>query len=191
MIAGAAFRDLRFEHGILKPSDIQVVTTWPVDKNEAKVPSAISYATGPHGERQWGLDISTETSRLTLTKLQLEHQDRLEELKNVLAAVRGMELLDVSKVDQNNGLALSYSKDPEDIVADYLTGFREYLVPFIQKIYPLAWLRSVPIDLIITVPAVSIFSCNPLIIIHVEIGLVYPGQGSDFGGFQESWFRQH
>lgn len=155
MIVGAAFRDLSFENGNLKPSDIQGVTTWPQDKNEVKVPSAISYAAGPGGELQWGLDISTETPRLTLTKLQLEHQERLEELKNVLKAVRGMELLDLSRVDQSNGLALSYSKDPEDIVVDYLTGIREHLVPFIQNLIPAAWLTSVPIDLIVTVPAVS------------------------------------
>lgn len=131
---------------------------WPPDKVETKVPSAISYAAGSGGERQWGLDIDTGTSRLTLTKLQLEHQEPLQELQNLLKAVMGMELLDISRVNQTNGLASSYSREPEDIVADYLSGIREYLVPFIQGIIPATYLSSVPIDLVVTVPAVSISS---------------------------------
>ncbi len=134
---------------------ITPVLTWPGSRDAKKVPSQISYAAAAGGERQWGFDISPNTARIGLTKLQLEYQDRLEELKRVLEAVQGMRSLDISKIDQSNGLALSYSKDPEAIVADYLTGIREWFMEYLRSIYDTTYLELTPIDLVITVPAVS------------------------------------
>lgn len=156
---GVAYRALTFEpigSGKIKPSAISTVTAWPGIGNENKVPSEMSYATGPGGEHQWGFDFSDKAPRLVLTKLELEHDEPKTELGKLLDAVRQIEVLSVGQIDQNNGLALSYTKSAEDIVKDYLVGIREQLFKDLRSVYPAAYLSSIPIDLVITVPAVCI-----------------------------------
>jgi hypothetical protein len=130
------------------------VTSWP-ESGQAQVPSEISYATGLGGERQWGYDISPNAPRLTLMKLEFEHQERKDELQKLLQAVKGMETVRVSDIDQSNGLALSYSKSAEEIVKDFLIGVRETLLEDLRSLYSAAYLSTIPIDLVITVPAVG------------------------------------
>ncbi|KAH7330476.1 hypothetical protein BKA65DRAFT_434268 [Rhexocercosporidium sp. MPI-PUGE-AT-0058] len=154
---GVAYRDLTFdEHGNVRDSEIQIVRGWPgigAIKDENKVPSQISYDVGFHSERQWGYDISTDTARLGLTKLQLEDQDKVDELKKILEAVKAMETLDFSRIEYHNGLALTYSKDPEAVVADYLSKIREHLMGDLRELYDAVYLALTPIDLVVTVPA--------------------------------------
>lgn len=147
----------------MRDSKIEIVREWPgIDAihDDDKVPSQISYDIGANSERQWGYDISTDTNRLGLTKLELEDQDKVDELKKILKAVKGLETLDISKIDYHNGLAVTHSKDPEAIVADYLTKIREHLMGYLKRQYAPAYLALTPIDLVVTVPAVSFQSAS-------------------------------
>ncbi|KAH6719428.1 hypothetical protein BKA61DRAFT_713830 [Leptodontidium sp. MPI-SDFR-AT-0119] len=154
---GAAFRDVTFDaDGNVLDREIEIVREWPgIGVNIAdddKVPSQISYDIGANSERQWGFDISTDTARLELTKLQLEDQNKVDELKKVLEAVKALETLDISKIECHNGLAVTYSKDPEAVVADYLTKIREHLVGYLKRQYDPVYVALTPIDLVVTVP---------------------------------------
>jgi hypothetical protein len=92
-----------------------------------------------------------------LTKLQLEQQGRIVELKSILNALTALKGVYISGIDQNNGLARAYSKEPEQVVAEYLRGVREWLVETLPQYYDsAAWLSTIPIDLVVTVPSVSI-----------------------------------
>ncbi|KAG4436977.1 hypothetical protein IFR05_007547 [Cadophora sp. M221] len=154
---GIAFRDLTFdEEGNVRDSDIGIVRGWPgisAIHDDNKAPSQISYEIGVNNERQWGFDICPDTARLGLTKLQLEDQDKVDELKKILAAVKALETLDISTIEYHNGLAVMYSKDPEAIVADYLTKIRGHLMGYLKRQYDPTYLALTPIDLVVTVPA--------------------------------------
>jgi hypothetical protein len=127
--------------------------------NREKAPSEISFGISSAAEHQWGFDISSNAPKLTLTKLQLEQQERIVELKSVLVALTALNAVCISGIDQINGLARAYSKQPEQIVAEYLRGVREWLAGSLPQYYDSAeWLSTIPIDLVVTVPSVSIQS---------------------------------
>jgi len=134
---------------------IQPVLDWPGRRIEQKVSSEISYSPALGGERQWGYDINENSLKWRWTKLELDQQERPDELRLLLEAVIGMANLDVSKVDQSNGQALAYSKTPERIVADYLSHVREHLVRKLRVEYPDTF-TILAIDLVVTVPAVCL-----------------------------------
>jgi len=141
---------------------VQPIVDWPGERvrafrTEQKVPSEISYSAALGGERQWGYDISESSLKWQWTKMELDQQERPDELRLILEAVDGMKNLDISKVDQSNGQALAYSRAPEDIVADYLSYVREYLVVKLRLLYPDIF-TTLAIDLVLTVPAVCLNS---------------------------------
>jgi hypothetical protein len=139
------------------PDAMQAIIDWPKQgvRTEEKVPSEISYSGAPGGEGQWGYDISENSLKWQWTKMELDQQTRPDELRLILEAVIGMANLDIRKVDQSNGQALAYSKAPEDIVADYLSDVRAYLVRKLQLEYREIFTTLV-IDLVVTVPAVGL-----------------------------------
>jgi hypothetical protein len=73
-------------------------------------------------------------------------------------------LLEPTKYISNNGTINSTrslildrnTKEPVDVVADYLTCLRKHAIHCIQTTYGKAFLDATPIDYILTVPAVSI-----------------------------------
>jgi hypothetical protein len=157
---GCAFRELTFApDGSIRDAQTYALTSWPpAPKAEKKAPSEISFATASAGERQWGFDISPTSPKLILTKLQLEHQERIVELTSVLNALKALREVRISGINQNDGLARAYSKEPEQIMAEYLRGVREWLVEKLPQYYDnAAWRSTIPIDLIVTVPSVSNF----------------------------------
>ena len=106
------------------------------------------------------MDISPNSAKLILTKLQLEQQERIAELKSVLNALKALSRVQMNGINQNNGLARAYSQEPEQIMAEYLRGVREWLVEQLPQHYEAdAWLPTIPIDLVVTVPSVCDLFC--------------------------------
>lgn len=92
------------------------------------------------------------------TKLQLEEQDRLEELSLVLKALDGMADLDIKKIEESKGLPSFPAKAPVEIVADYLSLVRQHLIE-VELEGPNSTLganllRRTPVDIVLTCPNV-------------------------------------
>jgi len=130
-----------------------VPTNWPKGAEE-KVPSEISYSLAPGAERQWGYDISPGGRKMVWTKLELEQQERPDELRMILDALDGMRNLSFEDTIQREELPSYPGKDPVDIVADYLTYIREHLVEELLQTYGAEFLSSLPVDLVVSVPAI-------------------------------------
>jgi hypothetical protein len=130
-----------------------VYTNWPKGGGFEKVPSEISYSTTSGVERQWGFDIAPGSLKFVWTKLELDQQERSEELVLILKALDGMGNLDPENIREADGLPSYPAKDSVDIVAEYLTKVREYVRDHPQ-LHP-TYLSMPPIDLVVTVPAVS------------------------------------
>lgn len=143
-------------NGRVKADNTEHIADWPGGHVAFKTPSRISFARATGLEAQWGSDISLDTARLAFTKLQLEPAKRIDELRKVQDAVNAITKLKLDKLDLKNGLALTYSKSAEDVVANYLMRVREWLVRQLRLKYPAATLATTPIDLVVTVPAVSL-----------------------------------
>ena len=92
------------------------------------------------------------------TKLQLDEQDRVDELELVLKALEGMANLDLSKIQSSKGLPAYPAKEPVDVVADYLSLLRAHLIDNdLEGSYATigqALLRRTPIDVVLTCPIV-------------------------------------
>jgi hypothetical protein len=128
---------------------------WPKGHGVKKVPSEISYSVTRGGESQWGFDIAPGSLKFVWTKLELDQQERPEELVLILKALDGMKNLDPEKIREADRFPSYPAKDPVDIVAEYLTKAREYVRDHPpNRLHP-TYLSMTPIDLVVTVPAVS------------------------------------
>jgi hypothetical protein len=134
--------------------DEYICLGWPRN-NEEKVPSEISYSAAPGGEHQWGFDVAPESLKLVWTKLELDQQERHDELELILKAIDGMGNLDPERIPEADGFPSYAAKGPVDIVAEYLTQVREYVRDHPPLDFPPSYLSTVPIDLVIAVPVVS------------------------------------
>ena len=132
-----------------------ICSAWP-GRNEQKVRSEISYSAAPSGEyHQWGFDIAPGSLKLVWTKLELDQQERPDELELILKAIDRMGNLDPDRIPEADGFSSYAAKDPVDIVAEYLTQVREYVRDHPPVDFHPSFLSTVPIDLVVTVPAVS------------------------------------
>lgn len=141
-------------------SELNLFRKWP-DKNEAKVPSELSYSNTSgnddnHNYRQWGYSIETGSKVLRWTKLELvRNRVLLEELKLLRELVDG--LSDINKLhedsDDVSDVPRHLSKTTEDIIESYLghvaREWRKYITE--QGGYIL---NRVPVDIVVTHPAV-------------------------------------
>jgi hypothetical protein len=123
-----------------------------------KVPSVISYAPSEACEAQWGAEVSDSAVAMIWTKLELDEQDRLEELDLLLKALNGMADLELNQIAGAQGLPSYPAKEPEEIIADYLHFMRAHLVEH-ELEGPLSnfganWLRRVTVDVVVTCPLV-------------------------------------
>jgi hypothetical protein len=132
-----------------------VYSEWPYGGNAEKVPSEISYSAAPGNEGQWGCDIAPGSLKFAWTKLELDQQERPEELKLILRALEGMKHMDPDHVQEAHRFSSHPAKDPVDIVADYLTRVREYARDHPPFGFHQAIFAVTPVDLVVTVPAVS------------------------------------
>jgi hypothetical protein len=119
---------------------IEVIRDWPARHTKIgtkeKVPSEIAY--GPDGT-QWGSLIPPNAARHMWTKLELDRPQTGEAAKILLEQKVFANLLD---------------KKPEDIVADYLEQVKDHLVVNLDNQYGRDLWSTLPITLVVTVPAV-------------------------------------
>jgi hypothetical protein len=122
--------------------------------NLNKVPSVISYSMIENDEQQWGADLSRHAIAMVHTKLQLDVDSTSNELDLVLQALEGMHNLHFQYIENTEGIPRYTVKAPEQIVEDYLERVFEYLMNSVQGLTT-ALIRRTPVDLVVTVPAVS------------------------------------
>jgi hypothetical protein len=152
MMIGIAYGVVKTNNGEEHVEEF-VCEAWPRGNNQ-KVPSEISYSAAPGGEHQWGFDIAPKSYKLVWTKLELDQQERPDELRLILRALDRMGNLDpeVSEADEFRPDA---TMDPVDIVAEYLRQVREYIRDHPPADFHQSFLSTTPIDLVVTIPAVS------------------------------------
>jgi len=140
--------------------DINVINSWA--KREAeKVPSDFSYSPSlVNGCQQWGYDIDEFSRVLRWTKLALEETyDREQELQNLSSLLYEMRLVNLTtSLVLNNDLPRHLSKEPEDILKDYLEQVAEKTYEEIASQVGQRFLEHIPVDIVVTHPAVSICS---------------------------------
>jgi hypothetical protein len=151
---GVAYQAVTANLGHERDDPVKLVQDWPGGVTSIKVPSEISYSPATSGASQWGGDFAPGSLKLVWTKLDLDRQERSEELNMILNALVGTNNLDFDLIQQSQGLPSYPAKDPVDIVADYLEKVRERLWHHLSQTYPPAVLEATRIDLVFTVPAV-------------------------------------
>ncbi|KAF2130413.1 Hsp70 family protein [Dothidotthia symphoricarpi CBS 119687] len=119
--------------------DIEVVKDWPSRHTKIgtkeKVPSEIAVSDRSH----WGALIASNEQRHMWTKLDLE----------------GSQVGEAAKILQELSLSTQGPHEqPVDIVADFLTHVRNHLVQNLDNQYGKELWRTLPITLVVTVPAV-------------------------------------
>jgi molecular chaperone DnaK (HSP70) len=119
---------------------VQVVNDYPSRHTKIgtkeKVPSEIAYL--PDGV-QWGSTIPTNVSRHMWTKLQLDRPQTGEAAKIIEEGALAAQVLD---------------KQPVDIVADFLAQVKDHLIKNLDHTYRREVWTTLPITLVVTVPAV-------------------------------------
>ncbi|RPB14079.1 actin-like ATPase domain-containing protein [Morchella conica CCBAS932] len=125
--------------------DVIIIREWPGHRwlqalrSSDKVPSEIVYDS--LGEvSKWGFQIKTGEERLAWIKLLLEPTKYISNNRTI-NSTRSLIF------DQN-------TKEPVDVVADYLTCLRKHAIHCIQNTYGKAFVDATPIDYILTVPAI-------------------------------------
>ncbi|RPA89023.1 actin-like ATPase domain-containing protein [Choiromyces venosus 120613-1] len=139
---------------------IQLIHNWPGKSQNAtneKVPSQVAYGSFPEGRTyEWGNRIPQRATRQVWTKLQLDEGQKREELKMLLALLSGnMENMSIggSSGDDDNP-PLYPGKQPQDVVADFLTGVSQHVVQTLVNQFSHRLLSTLQIEIVITVPAV-------------------------------------
>jgi hypothetical protein len=135
---------------------------WPRRETQ-KVPSAISYSPTSRRRRQWGHDIDDDSAVMRWTKLELEPRDKNSELERLRDTVRGLNLMNTFRQDQNaavnNEVPRHLGKAPEDILRDFIRKvarqWYEYMQTDAQSVLGSVALSNVPLDIVVTHPTVS------------------------------------
>jgi hypothetical protein len=147
--------------------DIQLITDWPGARRnvlDEKVPSQVAYGdfTKVHKHYNWGTwgnQIPPGVPRQSWTKLRLDESNRSRQLELILALLtdnlEGFKMRDGGEEDEDGESPPLYpSKEPVDVVTDFLTGVKDYAYEAIQTNLTKALFNSLPIEIVITVPAV-------------------------------------
>jgi hypothetical protein len=125
----------------LNEKDIKVINNWPSRHTKIgtkeKVPSEIAYSLEG---TQWGSLIPPNVPRHMWTKLQLDRPQE-GEATEVLGG-------------EQKPSAQSLDKQPVDIIADFLRHVKDHLVNTLDEEYRREIWSTLPINLVITVPAV-------------------------------------
>lgn len=123
-----------------KGEQVEIIHDWPSKHTsigtKEKVPSEISY------QKEgliWGSLIAPNVDRHVWTKLQLDPQENGEAAKIYRELSRSRQ---------------TERKEPVDIVADYLAQVKAHLIQNLDQKYGKALWRSLPMTLVVTVPAV-------------------------------------
>jgi hypothetical protein len=149
---GYAFSDTDSAEG----QKIHPIRDWGSQQTDtSKIPSVISYSPcSDPNEQQFGYDLSPNAVVMVNTKLELDVQRSKEaELDLILQALDGMDNLSFDNVKKSNGHPEYTWKEPEDIVADYLSKLFPYVNRVISKEATLR--KSMKVDVVVTVPIVG------------------------------------
>jgi len=164
--------------------------SWP-HGGQVKVPSQVAYSSSHEHNAQWGYDISPQALRLVWTKLELDKQDRVDELNHLLGALNGMKDLNLEEIARSRGLPEYPAKEPVEIVSDYLSFVREHVVK-LDMPYSVgeALLQRFPIDIVVTCPTVSPLTHMSCRLALTPLDMVLLSQKSDSECNPESWVQQ-
>ncbi|KAK3343607.1 hypothetical protein B0T25DRAFT_464293 [Lasiosphaeria hispida] len=135
--------------------DIRVIQSWEKHSSE-KVPSDFSYSPSLiNGCQQWGYDIDDNSRVIKWTKLSLEDTGhRGQELENLTKLLYELRLLNLSEEEAiKNNIPRHLSKEPEDIVKDYLEQVADKTLDEIISQIGRNVPDNIPIDMVITHPA--------------------------------------
>jgi hypothetical protein len=155
---GVAFQAVTTTQGD-ETTEPTLIMDWPGANNE-KVPSEISYSPSDGASQQWGGSFSPGSLKLIWTKLELEQLNRSDELNLILGALEGTNNLDFRAIQQARGLPSYPAKDSVQIVTDYLIKARERLCGHLVTTFAPELLNTIPIDLVVSVPAVGVTACQ-------------------------------
>ena len=122
-----------------------------------RVPSQFSYSNTKNGCQQWGWSIDDDSNVLRWTKLDLEPRSPVGELEVLSHLMKGLDLVRELRANKNaaitNDIPRHIARSSEDVVQDYLGRVaREWYMHMKGK--TIHTLQRVPIDLVITHPAV-------------------------------------
>jgi hypothetical protein len=121
-----------------------------------KVPSVYSYSPAPKDEQQWGDSLSDEAVTMINTKLELDVQDnKSDELRLLLQVLDGMHNFSFEYVRACRGYPDYTSKDPEQIITDYMSRIFQRFEQHVDKFGTKLTSRLL-VDIVVTVPVVSI-----------------------------------
>jgi hypothetical protein len=149
---GVAYQLVPYNQTIANPQSIKVLTNWGTGVG-VKVPSEISYSSSKEHSQNWGFDIDKNAVKMTWIKLQLDQQKREQELEWILEALKGMKSgMETVKAGQG-GIPDYPSRNPVDIVADFLKKVREKVVEELRATYG-AIFNDLPKEIVVTIPAV-------------------------------------
>lgn len=145
----------------LSVADLRSFRNWP-GKDAEKVPSSYSYSKTSRQARkkQWGYSIDDQSRVLRWTKLELEPRETKKELEELRELVQGLNLVKKLKENRDTGkvdeIPRHISKDAIEIIRDYLSkiarAWRDHMTSRSASV-----LTEVPLDIVITHPAVSLF----------------------------------
>jgi hypothetical protein len=122
-----------------------------------RVPSQFSYSNTKNGCQQWGWSIDDDSNVLRWTKLDLEPRSPVGELDVLRHLMKGLDLVRELRANKNaaitNDIPRHIARSSEDVVQDYLGRVaREWYIH--MKGETIHALQRVPVDLVITHPAV-------------------------------------
>ena len=122
------------------------------------MPSVISYSPSAAGKRQWGSEIDNDASWAShWVKLDLLKQTPLQELSVLKRSLHNLKDLQRHTSNDHRGYKTPHhlTKSPEEIVQDFLYFIAEHYYRTV-KAESQHLLTSLPIDMVLTHPAVSI-----------------------------------
>jgi hypothetical protein len=131
-----------------------LITDWPGrarNTTDEKVPSEIAYIDQGF---EWGNKIALHRPREAWTKLLLDERQKKEQLRLTLKLLTGnMHSIENGMVD-NTESAPHPSKEPVEIIGDFLSGVRAHVQSTLETRYGRSLLSTFETEVVITVPAV-------------------------------------
>ncbi|ORY17005.1 hypothetical protein BCR34DRAFT_611282, partial [Clohesyomyces aquaticus] len=129
---------------------VHVFRKWP-ERDELKVPSAISFSESPEGRSQWGFDIDVKSKVFKWTKMQLTTREPIKELKVLADLINDMNLITALRHGRHTEVPDHLRKSSEDVLEEYMEKVsREWY--FHMTTGGIHMLDQVPLDMVITHP---------------------------------------
>jgi hypothetical protein len=136
-------------------TDLKIFRDWP-EGTTPKVPSLYSYSktTAAKKCKQWGHSIDDNSTVMQWTKLELEPRPTLKELEILSDLVQGLDMINECRAGKTKEIPQHLTRDAGDIVRDYLSKISRTWWQHMNEDGKYT-LKKVPLDIVITHPAVS------------------------------------